>query len=46
MSWAVALEGSDDWVEQLRTVGEHWNKSCMRDLQVTHARAALHRLPC
>ena len=24
----------DDWVEQLRTVGEHWKKSCMRHLQL------------
>jgi len=24
----------DDWVEQLRTVGEHWKHSCMRHLQL------------
>jgi hypothetical protein len=24
----------DDWVEQLRTVGEHWANSCMRHLQL------------
>ena len=24
----------DDWVEQLRTVGEHWRSSCMRHMQL------------